>query len=204
MNIDEQKNLWNDPKNWVDDGHEWSNFFGTTDILWKILYPKIENYINGEVLEIAPGYGRITKYLLEKTNDLSVIDLSDICIEKCKIKFGNKIKSYIVNDGKTLTFENETFDFIFSFDSFVHMTADVIENYVNEIHRTLKNNGYAFIHHSFFYGSNIPIENLGGRSNMTPDLFKNIVNKYDMHVISQEDFKVSDTIIDTITIFQKI
>ena len=34
--------------------------------------------------------------------------------------------------------------------------------------------------------------------------WKNIVNKYDMHVISQEDFKVSDTIIDTITIFQKI
>lgn len=205
MNIEEQKNVWGNPNNWTNDGHEWSIYFGTTDNLWNIIYPKFEKYLNGEVLEIAPGYGRITNYLLEKTNNLSVIDLNENCIEKCKEKFGNKIKSYIVNDGKSLNFNNETFDFIFSYDSFVHMTEDVIECYIKEIYRTLKPNSYAFIHHSFFSGgsSEATTKNIAGRSNMTPILFKNLVEKYNMKVISQENFKVSENTNDTITIFQK-
>jgi len=38
---------------------------------------------------------------------------------------------------------------------------------------------------------------------MLPELFKNLVEKYNMKVISQENFKVSERINDTITIFQK-
>ena len=39
---------------------------------------------------------------------------------------------------------------------------------------------------------------------MNPSLFKSMVNKYDMEVISQEDFRTSDMVNDTITIFKKI
>ena len=84
------------------------------------------------------------------------------------------------------------------------MTADVIESYIKEISRTLKNNGYGFIHHSFFYGTDTPTENIAGRSNMTPDLFRSFVEKYNMKIILQEDFRVSNEVNDTITIFQKI
>ena len=204
MNIEEQKSVWNNPNNWINEGHEWSEYFGTTDNLWNIIYPKFEKYLKDEVLEIAPGFGRITKYLLEKTNNLSIIDLNEICIEKCKEKFGDKIKSYIVNDGKTLNFENESFDFIFSFDSFVHMTEDVIECYMKEINRTLKPNGCAFIHHSFmFNGSEEPTHNIGGRSNMNPEIFKTLVTKNNMNIVSQENFTISNTVTDTITIFKK-
>jgi ubiquinone/menaquinone biosynthesis C-methylase UbiE len=203
MNIEEQKKIWNDPNMWIDDGNEWSIFFGTTDNLWNIIYPKFEKYINGEVLEIAPGFGRITEYLLQKNSNLSVVDLNEICIEKCKYKFKDKIKKYIINDGKSLDFNNEYFDFVFSYDSFVHMTEDVIESYIKEISRTLKHNGYSFIHHSFFYGSETPSLNLAGRSNMTPDLFKNIVEKYNMEIISQENFQVSENITDVLSIFYK-
>jgi len=83
------------------------------------------------------------------------------------------------------------------------MTSDVIENYVKEINRTLKKDGYAFIHHSFFFGNNEPTKNIGGRSNMTPELFKSFVEKYDMKIITQEDFKTSENINDTITVFKK-
>jgi len=205
MNIEEQKNMWNNFDNWSNDGHEWSVYFGTTENLWNIIYPKFKNYICGNVLEIAPGFGRMTEQLLKYTKNLSIIDLSDICIEKCKEKFGNNIEKYVVNDGKTLNFDDNSFDFIFSFDSFVHMTEDVIESYISEINRTLKNNGYAFIHHSFFMGGNNDriIENIAGRSNMTPETFKNIVEKYKMTIISQENFKISEQINDTITIFKK-
>ena len=83
------------------------------------------------------------------------------------------------------------------------MTEDVIESYIKEIYRTLKNDSYAFIHHSFFYGEIDPISNIAGRSNMTPDIFKGLVEKYNMTIISQEDFRTSEKINDTITIFHK-
>jgi len=204
MNIKEQKEIWGNPNSWLTEGHEWSEYFGTTDNLWNILYPKIENYLKGEVLEIAPGYGRITKYLLGKTNNLSIVDLNKNCIDKCKEKYGDKIKSYIVNDGKSLNYIDNSFDFIFSYDSFVHMTADVIECYLIEIQRTLKQNGFAFIHHSYFFGYENPNDNIAGRSNMSPEIFSKLVKRYDMNLISQNDFRVSEQINDTITIFQKL
>jgi ubiquinone/menaquinone biosynthesis C-methylase UbiE len=203
MNIEEQRNLWNNPNNWVDDGNEWSGYFGTTDNLWNVIHEKISKYLKDDVLEIAPGFGRITEYLLKENINLSIIDLNNICIEKCQQRFGTKIKEYIINDGKTLNFNDNSFNFIFSYDSFVHMTEDVIESYIKEIYRTLKNDGYAFIHHSFFYGSNNPTENIAGRSNMTPEVFNNLVKKHYMEVISQEDFRTSETINDIITIFHK-
>lgn len=84
MNIEEQKNLWNNPNNWSNDGNEWSIYFGTTENLWNKIYPKFKDYITGNVLEIAPGFGRMTEYLLKYTKNLSIVDLCDICIEKCK------------------------------------------------------------------------------------------------------------------------
>jgi len=203
MNIKEQKELWGNPGSWSDDGHEWSGHFGTTDNLWNILYTKIEKYLKGEVLEIAPGYGRITKYLLEKVSNLSIVDLNNNCIEKCKEKYGDKIKSYVVNDGKTLNYNDDTFDFVFSYDSFVHMTADVIECYLIEIQRVLKSNGYVFIHHSYFFGDDNPTSNIAGRSNMTPEVFRNLVERYDMDIVSQEHFRVSEQVSDILTIFYK-
>ena len=88
MNIEEQKRIWGNSNNWKSDGDEWSNYYENTNNLWNILYPKFEMYLKGEVLEIAPGYGRITKYLLEeykKFNSLSIIDLNENCIKKIGI-----------------------------------------------------------------------------------------------------------------------
>jgi 16S rRNA A1518/A1519 N6-dimethyltransferase RsmA/KsgA/DIM1 with predicted DNA glycosylase/AP lyase activity len=66
MNIEEQKRVWGNNDNWIDNGNDCSQFFGTTDNLWNMIYPKFEKYLNVEVLEIAPGFGRITEYLLQK------------------------------------------------------------------------------------------------------------------------------------------
>lgn len=194
-----------DPNNWSNEGHEWSEYYGTTANLWNIIYPKFKDYLKGDVLEIAPGFGRITEYLIKYNITLSLIDLNEICIAKCIEKFRSKIKNYIVGNGKSLNFNDESFDFIISYDSFVHMSEDVIENYIKDIYRTLKKGGYCFIHHSFLYGgSENPADNVAGRSNMTPEIFKGLVSKYNMNVISQEDFKISENINDTITIFQKM
>lgn len=201
-NIEEQRH-WNREDAWTDSGNEWSEFFGSTDNLWNnIILPKVENYLKGDVLEIAPGFGRITKYLKDKSDKLSIVDLNQLCIDKCKEKFGDDIE-YYVNDGKSLVmFENSSKDFIFSWDSFVHMNDEVIKEYLKEIYRVLKPDGYAVIHHSYLSGGQKEsFKNLSGRSNMNPDLFKTLAEEQSLKVIKQEDFEW--TITDTITTLHK-
>jgi SAM-dependent methyltransferase len=205
-NISEQKEIWSNRQIWSESkgGHTWSDYFGTTDNLWNILLPKIQPYIKGDVLEIAPGYGRMTEYLLRLTDRLSVVDLSEPCIEECKKKFGSRIEKYSLGDGKSLDFPDGFFDFVFSYDSFVHMSDEVINCYLGEISRTLRSGGNAFIHHSCFSGGqNSCRKNRAGRLNMLPDRFRVLVENSGMFVISQEEFRVSTEALDTITIFHK-
>ena len=92
------------------------------------------------VLEIAPGHGRWTNEMVEHCARLILVDVSSSCIEFCKNRFvayDNMV--YIVNDGQMLPgVANASVDFVWSFDSFVHMEIDVIESYLAEIQRVLK------------------------------------------------------------------
>lgn len=204
-NVTEQR-FWNDLSEWKRDGEEWSDVFGGTDNIWNnIIYPKIKDYLDGEILEIAPGHGRITDYLLKysNSNSLSIVDLNETCILKCKELFGDRIKKYSVNNGKNLNdFENNSFDFIISWDSFVHMDKYVIQSYLNEIYRVLKPNGVSYIHHASLYGGSIESRsNIAGRSNMSSEIFKEMVENSKLKLISQEG--VTGEILDIITIFKK-
>ena len=208
MNYDEYDNVkeqrfWNNSSEWKRDGEEWSDVFNGTDKLWNlIIYPQIKDYLNGEILEIAPGYGRITEYLLIYSNNINVVELNENCLTKCKERFGNKIKKYSINNGRDLKdFNNNSFDLVFSWDSFVHMDKYVIEDYLYEIYRVLKPDGIGYIHHSFFNGSIRSKDNIAGRSNMNPDLFKELLEKSNLKLISQIELK--GNVIDTISIFKK-
>jgi hypothetical protein len=62
-NIDEQR-LWNNQNVWIDNGDVWSEPFGTTENLWnKEIFDFIKDFRNKKILEIAPGFGRITQFL---------------------------------------------------------------------------------------------------------------------------------------------
>tara|TARA_Y100000296_G_C5155008_1_gene248526 strand:- start:974 stop:1681 length:708 start_codon:yes stop_codon:yes gene_type:complete len=191
--IEIQRSIWKDPNDWVNEGHSWSEFFGGTQELWtKVISPKIEKYLKGDVLEIAPGHGRMTAFLIEKSNSLEIVDFVEECIEKCREKFGDRIK-YHINDGKSLDMiENNSKDFIFSWDAFVHIDKDTINDYLMGIYNVLKPGGYAFIHHSHFMGGNEDSsKNKGGRSNMTPELFASLAKQNSLEVISQEGIQTS-------------
>lgn len=186
-NIEEQK-LWNDPNMWKEGGHEWSGPFGTTENLWnKEIFNHIKEFRGKKILEIAPGFGRITQFLSVLASELIVIDLNPLCIQKTKEKMGHHVLAYLVNDGKSLTgVRDNSQDLVFSFDSFVHMHANVTEEYVKEIHRVLKPGGHSFIHHSWIYaGSEDSFKNSAGRANMSPEQFKGFVEDNNMEIISQ-------------------
>ena len=208
-NIEEQR-LWNLNSNWAIDGHEWSKSFGTTEELWNNqIFDKIKEFRGKKILEIAPGFGRITQFLSILAGELIVVDLNPICIEKTKSKLKHHVLAYFVNDGKSIPkVRDNSQDLVFSFDSFVHMHANVTEEYVKEISRVLKPGGQAFIHHSWLYGgSDESTHNVAGRSNMSPEQFKTFVENNNMEIVSQNVIQFEPLELwngtDCISIFRK-
>lgn len=191
-NIDNNKKVWGDPKTWTQEGHEWSGTWESTDDLYySTLHSRISPLLHGDVLEIAPGYGRITEYLIKDSTTLDIVDLNKNCIDFCKQKFGSKIQNYYINGGKDLwDINSNSKDFVFSWDSFVHMSENVIQSYLYEINRVLKPGGKAWIHHSnLFNGDEDNFKNYAGRANMTVDRFKELSEIVGLRIVNQEYFR---------------
>jgi FkbM family methyltransferase len=208
-NIEEQR-LWNDEQMWVMDGHEWSKSFGTTENLWnKHIFESIKEFRGKKILEIAPGFGRMTQFLSILAGELIVVDLNPLCIEKTKEKLGHHVLAYFVNDGKSFPkVKDNSQDLVFSYDSFVHMHANVTEEYIKEIYRVLKPGGCGYIHHSWLYGGNEnSINNIAGRANMSPEQFKELVEKYNMEIVNQSSISFESVGLwngnDCISMFRK-
>ena len=150
--IEQNKEAWQGEKKWAAQGEEWSEAWGGSVYQWiGGIYPRIHRFVPCEsILEIAPGYGRWTQYLLHYSKRLLAFDLTERCIEFCRQRFSQFDHcSFNVNDGRSLpSVADATVDFVFSFDSLVHCELDVIRDYLVEISRVLKPEGTAFLHHS--------------------------------------------------------
>ena len=150
--VEENAVFWNVDHDWAGAGEEWSKPWGGSEAQWfGAILPRIARFLPAEtVLEIAPGYGRWTSYLRQYCDRLVVVDLSSRCIEACQARFaGDDRIAYHVNDGRSLDMvEDESIDFVFSFDSLVHVEADDVASYAHQLARKLKPNGAGFIHHS--------------------------------------------------------
>lgn len=149
--IEENLNQWS-RYGWEQAGNEWSSEWGGTEHLWwGTLHPRLMRFLPVErALEIAPGYGRVTGFLRYYCQHLTLVDLTERCIEACKARFADvEGIEYHVNDGKSLAMvPDRSIDFAISFDSLVHADADVLESYVHELARVLTPTGAAFLHHS--------------------------------------------------------
>lgn len=208
-NIDEQRR-WNDDEMWTQDGHEWSQSFGTTENLWnRFIFDDIKDYRGKKITEIAPGHGRMTQFLSILASELLVVDLNANCIEHTKKKLGHHVLAYFVNNGNDLPrIRNNSQDLVFSFDSFVHFHQNVIDDYIAEIYRVLKPGGRGYIHHSSLEGgSDYSFDNYAGRSCMSPEIFEKLVEKHNMSVVTQKPIQFEPlgewNGIDYITIFEK-
>jgi ubiquinone/menaquinone biosynthesis C-methylase UbiE len=208
-NIDEQR-IWNNEYMWTNSGHEWSKSFGNTENLWnKHIFDDIKEFRGKKIVEIAPGYGRITQFLSILASELLIVDLNENCIAKTKEKLGHHVLGYFVNNGNDLSkIRDNSQDLVFSFDSFVHIHQNVTFEYLKEIFRVLKPGGKGYIHHSHIYGAtDYSTKNTAGRANMNPGLFKDMVEKNSMKIISQKPifFEPENNWSgeDTITIFEK-
>jgi SAM-dependent methyltransferase len=150
--IDENRRVWTKSWDWSTRGEEWSAWWGGTDAMWfGALLPRIHAFIPaGTILEIAPGHGRWTQHLQAACDRLIGVDLSENCVEHCRQRFAaSKHLEFHVNDGSSLDMiEDGSIDFVFSFDSLVHVEADVVASYLDQLGRKLRPDGVGFFHHS--------------------------------------------------------
>ena len=143
---------WDGDYDWTKRGEEWSVEYGGSEPQWfGSLYPRLHRFLPARaILEIAPGFGRWTRFLLPMCQRYLGIDLSGQCVESCKSSFVNAGHAqFLKNDGMSLdAAPDNTFDLVFSFDSLVHADAGVLDSYVPQILRKLASRGIAFVHHS--------------------------------------------------------
>jgi ubiquinone/menaquinone biosynthesis C-methylase UbiE len=148
--------LWGDYA-WPKDGDEWDGqAIGCNKPYegWKrsLVEALIRPYINhsSTVLEIGSGHGRWSKEIAPLCGNLILVDLSPSCIEYCRSLFKDRSNvSFVVNQGNDLTgIPDESIDFVWSYDVFVHIGSAEIEAYFGEIRRVLRPKGTAVIHHA--------------------------------------------------------
>lgn len=145
---------WGKDYGWSEGGDEWSVTWGGSEAQWfGSLYPRLHRMLPARrILEIAPGRGRWTQYLIPMSSAFIGVDLAESCVVECSKRFANVAHAgFIQNDGVSLAaVPDGSFEFIFSFDSLVHAELDVMQQYIPQIVAKLAPGGKAFLHHSNF------------------------------------------------------
>lgn len=150
---------WDRRYPWSAHGDEWSYSFGSASAHWfAFLLPRLHSYLpglsapNSRIVEIAPGHGRWTQFLLDHCKTFAGYDLSETCVGYCANKFQDRVADgtaqFRLTDGQSLGEKNGAVDLIFSFDSLVHAERNVMQAYLAEIGRCLKPGRCAFLQHS--------------------------------------------------------
>lgn len=204
FNIEKSINFWNQQAYIPNDGEGWSEDFGGSEAQWiNIIKPRIRKYIPcKKIVEIACGWGRWSRFLMNESNQYYGFDFSKSAIDSCNQKYTfdilNKKASFYLNDGKNLKeIEKDSIDFIFSFDSLVHTNMDAIGAYLNEIKRILTYNGRAFLHHSNMMDYEESYENPHGRSPyVNAESVKNTAKNIGLNIICQEKISWRSSILN--------
>lgn len=203
----ENRAAWTDYR-WPQGGHEWSEGWGSTDALWCMtLFPRLFRMLPADrIVEIAPGFGRITHYLLPHCTSYVGIDVTPKCVDRCRERFASMTHArFELTDGVTLTgVEDHSTNLVISYDSLVHVERSTIAAYLREIARVLKPGGAALLHHSNLgaYDQRLSRTDLervpgGRRASMSAARFVEDAGKCGLRTVSQEIIPWHDAWIHT-------
>lgn len=188
------KAVWDKSYDWRLHGEEWDDFArycGVPYEKWKDSLARTFLIANlrqsSEVLEIGPGHGRWSALLPNRipAGNLHLVDLSPNCIEYCRKRLeSHRNVKYHVNDGRTLAaIEDKSIDFVWSFDSFVHIEEPEVRSYAKEFYRVMKPQSMGVIHHP---GNPTEQQRQNGcRSQVDSRKFSSILADNGLHVIRQ-------------------
>jgi ubiquinone/menaquinone biosynthesis C-methylase UbiE len=163
------------------------------------------------VAELACGHGRHTAWIIRNYNfgEIVLIDINETNIDFCKSRFKeNNNISYIVNSGADLSgIEDESLSSIFCYDAMVHFEFDDVFAYFHEFNRSLKQGGFALLHHSNNdkFPGNLYSQNEHWRNYMSAGLLKHMASRAGLQVKVQRiiDWGESKEL-DCVTLLEKI
>ncbi|MGH3451697.1 MAG: class I SAM-dependent methyltransferase [Haloechinothrix sp.] len=172
--------LWSN-YDWSHHGEEW-----TPSVEWRqsvvddVMVPLLS--AKPATLEIGPGGGRWTVELQPRVDSLVLADISPRAIDICRERFadcGNV--TYLVTDGQSLLgVADESIDFVWSFDVFLHIAPVDHKGYLAEFFRVMTPGAVGVIHHA---GDGGAAE--GWRSAMTAELFANLLQDCGLRMVRQ-------------------
>jgi ubiquinone/menaquinone biosynthesis C-methylase UbiE len=97
-------------------------------------------------LDLGCGVGYGTRSICESSIDHLVgLDISVDAIRQAKAKFNHPKIHYLIAEGTSLPFADQTFDAVISFEVIEHLPEKNQPFYLSEIRRVLTNDGLAFI-----------------------------------------------------------
>jgi len=102
------------------------------------------------VMEIGPGGGRWTKYLLH-ARTIVLVELNPIFFDYLNDRFPavkEKFRYYQTAGDELNGIESATVDFVFTFGTFVHLEPEVIQSYLHHIERVLRSGGIATLQYA--------------------------------------------------------
>jgi SAM-dependent methyltransferase len=135
-------------------------------------------------LEIGPGGGRWTRYLLG-FRKLYVVDYYAEILEELKRTYHPKNLEFIKNSGTDFPgVEDGSIDYLFSFATFVHLDLPLIDAYLANMRRILKPGANAIIHYSDM--TKIMARHNGGFSENTPEIMRNMVRNAGYRIVEED------------------
>ena len=103
---------------------------------------------NTTVVEIGPGGGRWTRYMLN-AKQIYAVDYHQELLNELKSNFNVSNITYVKNNGDNFpNIPNGSIDFLFSFGTFVHLDVEIIDCYLRNMKPLLKHESNVVIQYS--------------------------------------------------------
>jgi|SRR5215469_5819687 len=135
-------------------------------------------------LEIGPGGGRWTRYLIG-FGELYVVDFHTEILRELRRTLSLPKMKFIQNNGSDFPgIEAESIDFLFSFGCFVHLDQEIIAAYLNSIRHVLRRGGSAIIHYSD--KSKVMAQINKSFSHNDPELMRSMVTGAGFRVVEED------------------
>jgi SAM-dependent methyltransferase len=224
-NVETNRKLWDEyAKSWDNDGDwvqtmaghvgmqkklehvgdEWSDSESLEQVLSEFLFPHLLK--NGVVAEIGTGGGRVACRVAPVCLSFTCMDVSIEMLKRAKsvldplstlTKNKPNIKYvHLKGDPSTIPDKfNATYDFIYSFDVFVHLDLHTIWGYMKTMHRMLKDGGKIFLSTSNILAplgwqrfAKQTKYTVGGFYFISPDIAKKMAIEMGFHVIQESSW----------------